>query len=115
MMRNNKGQGTLEYVLVVIIILGVFIAMQNYIKRGFQGRWKASMDDLGDQYDPRLVNSLVTSTVVSNATSQVKVIYDTGGHWTTRTNETNAKETKDASTVIGSFDTNGNPVVPSNN
>ena len=56
-MFNRKGQTILEYTVIFIIILGVFIAMKDYIKRGVQGRWKSATDDFGDQYDPQYVNS----------------------------------------------------------
>ncbi len=56
-MRNRKGQTILEYTVILIIILGVMIAMKDYVKRGIQGRWKSATDDFGDQYDPQSVNS----------------------------------------------------------
>ena len=48
MMRRLQAQSTLEYIVLIVILIGVLITMQNYIKRGFQGRWKASVDEIGD-------------------------------------------------------------------
>lgn len=47
---NLKAQSTLEYAILVVIIIGVLLAMQVYIKRGLQGRLKSSTDDIGEQY-----------------------------------------------------------------
>lgn len=48
--RNRKGQSTLEYAILVIVIIGALLAIQVYIKRGIQGRLKSATDDIGDQF-----------------------------------------------------------------
>ena len=48
--RKKKGQSTLEYAVLIIIIIGALLAIQQYIKRGVQGRLKAATDDIGDQF-----------------------------------------------------------------
>ena len=58
-MYNRKAQTILEYTVILIIILGVMIAMKNYVKRGIQGLWKSAADDVGDQYDPQHINSII--------------------------------------------------------
>ena len=72
-MRNRKGQTILEYTVIFIIILGVMIAMKDYIKRGIQGRWKSATDDFGDQYDPQAVNSNIMYATQVNSNSIVTV------------------------------------------
>ena len=72
-MRNRKGQTILEFTVIVIIILGVLIAMKDYIKRGVQGRWKSATDDFGDQYDPQSVNSNIMYATQVNSESTVTV------------------------------------------
>lgn len=56
MLKHNKkkGQSLLEYTILIIFILIVFLAFQKYIVRGLSGRWKSSADALGygRQYDP---------------------------------------------------------------
>ena len=47
---KKKGQSTLEYALVIAVIVAALVAMQTYIKRGFQGKLKASTDDVGEQF-----------------------------------------------------------------
>ena len=48
--KRKKGQSTLEYAILIIIIIGALLSIQVYIKRGVQGRFKSAADDIGDQY-----------------------------------------------------------------
>jgi len=108
-MRNRRGQSILEYTVIMVIILGVMIAMKDYVKRGVQGRWKSATDDMGDQYDPQAVNSNIMYATQSNAISTVTVENGTGviagqaqqGQWTGRSDTSNSVETKTGSTQIG--------------
>ena len=109
-MRNRKGQTILEYTVIFIIILGVMIAMKDYIKRGIQGRWKSATDDFGEQYDPQSVNSNIVYATQVNSNSAVTVTngdcgaacqQDEQGQWTSRVDMSNAVETKTGSTQVG--------------
>jgi hypothetical protein len=62
---SRKGQSMLEYTILFIIIVAALMTMQLYMKRGLQGRWKSTTDDLGEQYDPYKMNS----TTIFNSTS----------------------------------------------
>ncbi|MFH1622302.1 MAG: hypothetical protein ABIA97_04185 [Candidatus Omnitrophota bacterium] len=44
LMKNNKGQITSEYAILIILIIGALAAMQIYLKRAVQGRLKDAMD-----------------------------------------------------------------------
>jgi hypothetical protein len=48
--KRKKGQSTLEYAILIIIIIGALLSIQVYIKRGVQGRLKSATDDIGDQF-----------------------------------------------------------------
>ena len=63
--HKRKGQSTLEYAVLVMIIIGALVTIQTYIKRGVQGRLKTSSDDIGDQYSPGNTNAVKTTTVHS--------------------------------------------------
>ncbi|VAX37509.1 hypothetical protein MNBD_UNCLBAC01-565 [hydrothermal vent metagenome] len=63
--RRKKGQSTLEYAILIIIIIGALMAIQVYIKRGIQGRLKSATDDIGDQFSPGNTNVTVTMKTVS--------------------------------------------------
>ena len=107
MFRQNKAQSTLEYVILTTIILAVFLSMSMYFKRGIQGRWKSTVDDLGEQYDPRVTNSSIRQVLVANTITVVTTVpaslYGQNGVWTMRTDQTNSLETKTGSSVVGAF------------
>ena len=67
--RRKKGQSTLEYVILIIIILGALLSIQFYIKRGIQGRLKSAADDIGDQFSPgntNIIHIVNTHSVTSD-------------------------------------------------
>jgi len=108
-MYNRKAQTILEYTVVLIIIIGVLIAMKNYIKRGIQGRWKSATDDFGEQYDPTSVNSNILYATQANDQSIIYITNGTdnssgqtiSGQWTNRVDYSNSVETKTGSTQVG--------------
>ena len=53
-MRKN-GQSSIDYLLVLTIIVGAFVGMHVYITRGVQGRMKTYADQLSNSgaYSPR--------------------------------------------------------------
>jgi uncharacterized protein (UPF0333 family) len=74
---RKKGQSTLEYAVVIAVVVAALVAMQAYVKRGLQGKLRASTDEIGDQFSPNHTgvyhnsNSHVSSTenVYTSATS----------------------------------------------
>lgn len=68
----KKGQGSLEYMMMIIIVLAAFITMGYYLKRGMQGRLKREADYTATSpYDPFLDNS---EKNVSSKTLTVEVL-----------------------------------------
>jgi Flp pilus assembly pilin Flp len=63
--NKKKGQSTLEYAVLIVIIIAALLAMNQYIKRGLQGRLKSATDDIGDQFSPG--NTNVTKTISTSA------------------------------------------------
>lgn len=55
-LRKKKAQSTLEYAVLIIIVIGALLTIQVYIKRGIQGRLKSATDDIGDQFSPGNTN-----------------------------------------------------------
>jgi hypothetical protein len=94
----RKGQSILEYTILLIIIMAAFITMQTYIKRGFQGRWKSAVDELGDQYNPATTNSSLTYLMTSNSETHITTLRDTingvQGFYTMREDFSNMTENK---------------------
>lgn len=98
---RKKGQSVVEFTVLLVIVIGVFIAMQFYVKRGLQGRWKATLDDFGEQYDPRLTNANVVTRVLSNSGTQVQVIPDIAGYWTRRIDNAQSITLVNGTTAVG--------------
>ena len=69
-LNQKRGQSTLEYAVLIVVIIGALLTIQVYIKRGVQGRLKSSADDIGDQYSDGNTNSVKT-TVRNSSTEEV--------------------------------------------
>jgi Flp pilus assembly pilin Flp len=72
-LNKRKGQSTLEYAVLIVIIIAALLAMNQYIKRGLQGRLKSSTDDIGDQFSPGNTNYTKTVSTSSNTSEQFGV------------------------------------------
>jgi uncharacterized protein (UPF0333 family) len=62
MFLNKKAQSTLEYGLVIAIVVAALLAINIYMKRGVQGRLRSSADDIGEQFEARNTSSSYTTT-----------------------------------------------------
>ena len=69
-LNKKRGQSTLEYAILVIIIIGALLSIQVYIKRGIQGRLKGASDDIGDQFSPGNTNMTSYSKTMSKTTDK---------------------------------------------
>ena len=58
-LRINKGQTTLEYAILSVVIIAALATMQMYMKRGVGDRLKTASDDIGDQYSAGNTNVIV--------------------------------------------------------
>ncbi len=61
-LNQKRGQSTIEYAILIVIIIGALLTIQVYIKRGIQGRLKSSADDIGDQYSDGNMNEIKTTS-----------------------------------------------------
>lgn len=52
MKTNKKGQSTLEYSLIVTVVIAALLGINLFMNRGIQGRLKESANDIGQQFDP---------------------------------------------------------------
>jgi uncharacterized protein (UPF0333 family) len=71
-MLNRKGQSTLEYALIIAVVVGGLLLMQYYVKRGYAGRLKSASDEMGEQYDPTTYAGDFAITQHSKAQQEVK-------------------------------------------
>ncbi len=58
---RNRAQTTLEYAILIGVIVAGLIGMQVYLKRGFQGKVKESADTMGQQFSPGYTTSHYTT------------------------------------------------------
>ena len=64
--NQKRGQSTLEYAVLIVVIIGALLTIQMYIKRGVQGRLRSAADDIGDQYSDGNMNEVKTTKRFSN-------------------------------------------------
>ena len=81
-LRGKKGQSTLEYAILIAVITAGLLVVQGYVKRGIQGRLRASTDDIGEQFSPGSLNGDFTTESKKNYT-ETKI---TSGKTTTKIN-----------------------------
>ncbi|MFA5272197.1 MAG: hypothetical protein WC412_07690 [Candidatus Omnitrophota bacterium] len=77
--KTRNAQSTLEYALILAVIVGALLTMQNYLKRSVQGKLQATADEIGEQYSPGLTQKTdhlisgvdtITETTVSGASGK---------------------------------------------
>jgi hypothetical protein len=70
-MFKRKGQSTLEYALIIAVVVGGLLLMQHYVRRGFAGRVRTASDDMGEQFDPYRYTANWTINQASNVEQTV--------------------------------------------
>lgn len=104
MFSRKKAQSTLEYALVIAAVVGALLAINVYMKKGVQGRLKASTDQIGKQFDPSgTYNSTWNSQTSGNTTTAESREKNTG---TTTSNVTTAEAITKAETETWSSTNN---------
>ena len=82
---SRKGQSTLEYAILILIVIVALLAMQVYLKRGLQGRMRESSENIGTAYSP----GYTTSSFVVTSNSGTTEVVTGGAAPTTTTTLTN--------------------------
>jgi len=67
-LSRKRAQTTLEYAILIGVIVAGLIAMQVYLKRGFQGKIKEGADTMGQQFSPGHTTSNYTTNSFTNST-----------------------------------------------
>lgn len=86
---NNKAQSTVEYAIVIGVVVAALVAMQTYVKRGLQARYHDGIQFMVDetnkgqdggsgigntlQYEPYYLDSDYTSTSNKNENESIGV------------------------------------------
>lgn len=87
-MNNQRGQSTVEYAVVIAVIIAALLAMQIYMKRGTMGKLRDASDQIGEQFDPKTAD--YTANVNINS-QRVENLSANGQLVTNFTNETQNK------------------------
>lgn len=75
---NKRAQSTLEYAVIIAVVVAGLIAMQAYVKRGLQGKIKDATDDIGEQFSPEHSTASTTISTVTQSDETVTVDNSTG-------------------------------------
>jgi hypothetical protein len=87
----QKAQSTLEVTVVLAIFIAALLSMATYIKRGMQGNYRNSADELGSQYEPENTTADRTYSEFSSSITDSETVEDAGKlKTTTNSNENNA-------------------------
>ncbi|OGX19787.1 MAG: hypothetical protein A3K83_07280 [Omnitrophica WOR_2 bacterium RBG_13_44_8b] len=103
---NKRGQSTLEYAIIVVVVVGALIAMQWYIKGGYQGKLRQASDDMGRQFSPTNTATNESTTITSTNTENWGG-GSYGGAGGTDTVSSNAVNLNVTQTVAGSENVSG--------
>lgn len=74
--QNTRGQSTLEYAILIVIVAAALISIQTFVNRGLQGRMRQATDDIGDQYSGGNTETWQNSWTNSERTSSFKAGVD---------------------------------------
>jgi uncharacterized protein (UPF0333 family) len=103
----KKGQGTLEYAIIIVVVVGALIAMQWYIKGGYQGKLRQASDDMGQQFSPTRMSANMT-TIHGSSTNEVI----SGGSYATNAMPSTTTVYNQNQTRVGSEDVQGLTPIP---
>ena len=80
--RKKRGQSILEYAILMGIVIAVIIAIQIYVKRAVQGKFKASADQIGDQFTTAEEYSVETIRQTARQEQTLADLSPDDGSWT---------------------------------
>ncbi len=77
MRLNRKAQSTLEYAVLIAVVVGALVAIRYYMGRGVQGKLRESTDQIGEQFS--MNHTTVNKT--TNQTGPISTREETGTAW----------------------------------
>ncbi len=96
---NRRGQSTLEYAVLIAVVVAALIAMQIYMKRGVQDKLRSATDDIGAQYVPGKTKSDYS---VSSDSTRHEVLENSGVTTSTlKTDEVQSRSGHETVTTSG--------------
>jgi NifB/MoaA-like Fe-S oxidoreductase len=100
--KIKTAQSTLEYALLISVVVGGLLTMQNYLKRSVQGRLAASADEIGTQYSPGLTKKFDNMT--SEITKPILEVTTAGFDGRTTTTIQGMKQSQNSKVEIKALD-----------
>ncbi|MBU1869558.1 MAG: hypothetical protein KJ818_03720 [Candidatus Omnitrophica bacterium] len=94
-LKKRKGQTTLEYAILIGVIVAGLIAMQIYVKRGYMGKMRESADDMGKQFAPGASTYTYTYSSHSQTNETVQDGKTTTKILTSTSNKTGSEQVQD--------------------
>ena len=75
--NKKKAQAILEYIVLLLFVIGAILVFQKYVARAISGRWKAVGDSFGSgrQFDPNRTKQCGYDAIYTNQWYDV-VCYD---------------------------------------
>ena len=99
-MKRVRGQATVEYAVIIAVIIAALLAMQVYMKRGVQGKLRDATDQVGEQFNPLNTSGTWTYHSQANRTET----QETSGKSTSRLNAVELQQKSGGETVTTSGD-----------
>ena len=99
----QKGQNITEYAILIVLVIGAFIATSTYVKRGIQGRWKEAVDELGEQYDPTVMVTDINYITNVETNTSITATDVGGGVVTMRNDVSTTSEQKTGNSTVGAY------------
>lgn len=100
LLRNRKAQNTMEYALLIAIVIGVFSAMQLYVRRGMQARIRNGVDNVPNMVLSQEVDDADKVKGLLGEAEQYEPYYVAQGDYNMQTTS-NEGVSKDATTESG--------------
>jgi len=93
MIRNARGQSTVEYAIIIAVVISALLVMQFWMRRGVMGKLRESTDQIGEQFNPfeaehnltRTFNSIRTDTGAATGSNVTAVTNESQGQTGTET------------------------------
>ena len=71
-MSGRKGQSTVEYAVLIVVVIAALLAMSIFMKRGVMGKARESTDQIGEQFTPLTTSNDYTRTFTSKRTERTQ-------------------------------------------
>lgn len=88
---SKKAQSTLEYAVLIGVLVAALVAMQTYLKRGYQGKLREGADQMGEQFSPGHTTYTYTTTSDTVSGEDVQSTQGNAQTLTTITSQTSDK------------------------